>query len=143
MITQDVNISRCDWVVHLYYSVSRPSDVDEVLDNLSLIDCPQAIIRRARKTLSMADFDTGITFTNSSLRETIIVVREASSPAEFFNSITHESRHLEAHIAKALGLDPFGEEICYIAGEFAKSIYPLTKLFLCDGGSCQNQVESS
>lgn len=141
MIRQRVNIERCAWTVHVYYSMDRRADVDDVLRRLSLMDCPDNVIERAEKILAPPMYDTGITFTNPTMRETVIVISRASSPAEFFNSVTHESRHLEAHISQALGLDPFGEEICYVAGEFAMNIFPIVRGFLCHG--CQNHVSSS
>lgn len=116
---------------------------NDIIRELERIDCPAHIVREADSLLRKGIENNWLTYTNRTLRHTVLVIGTASSAAEFFNSLTHESRHLEAHIADTFSLDPFGEEICYIAGEFAKSIYPLTKLFLCDRGSCQNQVESS
>lgn len=56
-------------------------------------------------------------------------VTKSTSPEEFFNSLTHKSRHLEAHIAQTLNLDPYGEEICYVSGEIAEKLLPTAQEF--------------
>lgn len=80
--------------------------------------------------VSVEDILCGLTYTNTRLQETVMVIGEATSPEEFFNSLTHESRHLEAHIAQTLNLDPYGEDICYVSGEIAEKLLPTANEFL-------------
>lgn len=103
---------------------------NDVLDALGGIDCPEPIINETEELLRRSAENTGITYTNRKLRTSVLVIGEASSPAEFLNSLAHESRHLEAHIAQMLGLDPFGEEICYIAGEIAAKMFGIVRRHL-------------
>ena len=35
------------------------------------------------------------------------------------------------HIAEALGIDPFGEELQYLAGEIGRKTYPVARIYLC------------
>lgn len=127
-----INIDRCSWIVYVFYAV-REKDVDMVVNQLRNIVCPYTIMREAAEHLLSGEDNSGLTYTNTRLKETVLVIGEATSPEEFFNSLTHETRHLEAHIAQALDLDPFGEEVCYIAGEIAGKLFTLAEPFLCQG----------
>lgn len=119
----------CGWSVAVFCG-RLDVMADGVLDALDGIDCPEPIIDEAEELLRRSAENTGLTYTNRKLRTSVLVIGEASSPAEFFNSLTHESRHLEAHIAQTLGLDPFGEEICYIAGEIAAKMFGIVRRHL-------------
>lgn len=116
----------CGWSVAVFCG-RLDAIADGVLDALDDIDCPEPIIDEAEELLRRSAENTGLTYTNRKLRTSVLAIGEASSPAEFFNSLTHESRHLEAHIAQTLGLDPFGEEICYIAGEIAAKMFGIVR----------------
>ena len=35
------------------------------------------------------------------------------------------------HIAEALGIDPFGEELQYLAGKIGRKTYPVARMYLC------------
>lgn len=119
----------CGWSVAVFCG-RLDVMADGVLDALDGIDCPEPIIDEAEELLRRSAENTGLTYTNRKLRTSVLVIGEASSPAEFFNGLTHESRHLEAHIAQTLGLDPFGEEICYIAGEIAAKMFGIVRRHL-------------
>ena len=74
----------------------------------------------------------GITFSNDSMRETVIVIGETTCPAQFSHSFDHEKHHLAMHIAKVDGIDPFGEELAYLVGEIGYQTFPIAKRFLCE-----------
>lgn len=119
----------CGWSVSVF--CGRLDEMaSDIVDALEGIDCPEPIIDEAEELLRKNAENTGLTYTNRKLRATVLVIGEASSPEEFFNSLTHESRHLEAHIAQTLGLDPFGEKICYIAGEIAGKMFGIVRRYL-------------
>ena len=61
-----------------------------------------------------------------------MVVGLTSSPAEFLNSFDHERKHLEAHIAQAYDIYPYGEEIAYLSGDIAQMLVEDVQLFICD-----------
>lgn len=135
-IRKDFHVARCDWEVSAFCgSLHRMRD--DIVRELEMIDCPEHIIREADSLLRKGIENNGLTYTNRTLRHTVLVIGTASSAAEFFNSLTHESRHLEAHIADTFSLDPFGEEICYIAGEIAANLFPLAQPYLCYNSSSE------
>lgn len=130
MKADTIHIDRCGWIVYVFYAV-QPADVDVVVNYLRNIVCPYTIMKEAAEHLLTGDKNSGLTYTNTRLQETVMVIGEATSPEEFFNSLTHESRHLEAHIAQTMNLDPYGEEICYVSGEIAEKLLPTAVPFLC------------
>ena len=61
------------------------------------------------------------------------MIGRASSVFEFQNTYDHEKGHVTMHIAKALGIDPFGEELQYLAGDIGRKTYPVARMYLCAG----------
>lgn len=70
-----------------------------------------------------------------------MVIGITSSAAQFQNSYDHERKHLEAHIAAALGIDPWGEEICYLSGEIGQLMFEKARLMLCDCDCCKHKKQ--
>lgn len=130
MIADTIHIDRYGWTVYVLYAV-QPDDVDVVVNYLRNIVCPYTIMKEAAEHLLTGEENSGLTYTNTRLQETVMVIGEATSPEEFFNSLTHESRHLEVHIAQTMNLDPYGEEVCYMAGDIAEKLLPTAMQFLC------------
>lgn len=61
-----------------------------------------------------------------------MVIGKQDSKSQLINTIAHESRHLQQHIADADGLDESGEEVCYLIGAINQIIFDycyLLKLF--------------
>ena len=81
----------------------------------------------------------GITFYNSNTRESIIVIGETSCPAEFAHSYDHEKLHLAMHIAKVDDIDPFSEDLPYLAGDIGFYMFPIAKRFLCE--HCREEMQ--
>lgn len=131
MITHDIYIKRADWNVRVYISVST-YHADEILDDLIYLGCRGNNLKRAKESLWNNELNTGLTYSNTNSRETVIVIARASSGSEYWNSIDHEKQHLLQDIASADGIDIFGEEISYISGEFIRDLYKVAKPILCD-----------
>lgn len=62
-----------------------------------------------------------------------MVIACTSSADEFANSLQHEQRHLERHIAESIGIDPYSEDASYLAGDISAAMFPCAKKLLCDG----------
>jgi hypothetical protein len=88
--------------------------------------------RQAFENLSMGNLNTGLCYSNYSMRKSVLVIALTSSPAEFINSWHHELEHLESHIGKVFNLNPTGEDIAYLSGELAMEMYPRIKHLICD-----------
>lgn len=76
--------------------------------------------------------NTGLTYSSIRNRQSIMVISDTSSPAQFMNSYDHERYHLVSHIEDAFGIDPASEEAAYLAGHIGQLMYPKARLFMCE-----------
>ena len=140
MIRQQSDISKYDWKVEVYYAVDCYY-TDEIMGKLYDIGCRGDDLQTAYENLSAGKPDTGLTYSNYGTRQTVMVIGITSSAAQFQNSYDHERKHLEAHIAAALGIDPWGEEICYLSGEIGQLMFEKARLMLCDCDCCKHKKQ--
>ena len=132
MIRQKITLPDYDnWTIYAYYATTRYA-VDEIMERLWEIGMDANNARQAFENLSMGNLNTGLCYSNYSMRKSVLVIALTSSPAEFINSWLHELEHLESHIGKVFNLDPTGEDIAYLSGELAMEMYPRIKHLLCD-----------
>lgn len=131
MIRQKIYLPKYDWAVYCYYAVSTYY-VDEIMERLYEIGVDANNAFEAYKNMSAGELDTGLCYSNYSLHKSVMVVSNASSPAEFFNSLSHEIRHLTSHIAKTFNLSSTGEPVAYLSGEISREIYPKVCHLLCN-----------
>lgn len=131
MITQEFCLPRYGWRVRVYYAVTtywRGMILRDMYDT----GCRGGRLERARRSLASGDVNTGITYSNMSRRETVMVISLTSSPAEFLNSWEHEKKHLARHVEQAFGIDPYSEQAAYLEGEIAQKMFSIAKKFLCE-----------
>lgn len=140
MVRQDFHIDSADWDVTVFYPVSS-LNVTRIICELRKAGCSNRNLQRAYSNLFAHKENTGMTFSNTSERKSIIVLGFASSADEYANSICHERRHLVTHIAQDLGLDPYGEEVCYLDGEVAGKMFRITKQLVCP--TCLSKLRAS
>lgn len=119
-----------NWHVKFFLAVDGYY-TEDIINELKDINCEKSNLKKAFSNLSSGQVNTGLTYSNSELRESIMVIGLASSGEQFMNSLVHESKHLEAHIGKALGLDPYSEDTAYLAGEIAQKLYRFTNKLSC------------
>lgn len=131
MIERQINIQRYDWMLNIYYAVTQYHSA-HIMDDLMRIRCPEKIMRRVYANLCRKTMDTGFTYSNKRIRETVMVIGLHSSPSEFLNSLEHEVRHLIDDISSASGIASSGEEVAYLTGDINQLIAPDVQLFLCD-----------
>ena len=106
-------------------------DTDTVLDLMDEANISADKIEAAERILSNFQPDSGLTASSSKSRSSVCVIGRASSVFEFQNTYDHEKGHVTMHIAEALGIDPFGEELQYLAGEIGRKTYPVARIYLC------------
>ncbi len=131
MIVQDIYLPHYDWHCKIFYSVTTYWKED-ILRDLKRIGCEGKKYRTAKRNLGLGKLNTGLTYSNMDMRESIMVIARTSSAAEFAHSYDHEKGHLAKHIALAFDIDPFGEELQYLSGDIAKKMFPVAKTFMCD-----------
>lgn len=140
MIKQDISLPRYRWRVRVYYAVTRMY-CNDIMSDLYDIGCRGENLQTAYENLREGRVNTGLTFSNYDLRATVMVIARTSTPAQFLNSYDHERKHLEAHIADAYGLDPYGEEIAYLCGKIGELLYPVSRKFVCEHCRCELRSE--
>lgn len=138
MIVQDFHLKRYKWHVRVYYAVHRYWTGDIVRD-LRGAGCWGRQLRTALENLRRGELNTGITYSNFGRRETVMVISLTSTAAEFLNSWMHEMQHLCRHVAAAFGIDPYGEEAAYLAGDVGQRMFPVARRFLCD--CCRGKMQ--
>lgn len=138
MIKRDLYIKKYDWQVYIFYRVTCYY-TDEIIGLLKSIGCPEYKAREAYDNLMSCKLDTGVTYSNFRLRKSVMVISKTSSPEEFSNSIKHECRHLEDHIATAFRMPLGGEEVAYLAGYLGAKLYKDMQLFICNCHRHQNE----
>lgn len=105
MIVQDFYIPEYDWEVRVYYAVDCYY-TGRIMADLRRVGCRGADLMDAFRNMRSCNLNTGITYSNTRDRQTVMVIALTSSPGEFQNSWDHEKGHLCRHISKAFGIDP-------------------------------------
>lgn len=132
MIRQKITLPKCDyWEIYAYYA-STKYEVDEIMEKLWEIGVDSTNARQAFENLSSGDLNTGLCYSNYSLRKSVLVVALTSSPAEFLDSLTHEATHVCVHIATTLGINHKSEDFAYLVGDLCREMYPYVSHKLCN-----------
>lgn len=131
MIRQRFDLPRYGWRCYAYYVVTHP-DAGEILGMLERIGCDGRTLDRAYGNLTSGKLDTGLTYSNSRSRETVMVFAKTSNAKQFQQSYQHETGHMKDHIALAFGISPHGEEIQYIGDEVVDATWEIARKLLCD-----------
>lgn len=131
MIRAKIYLPKYDWVIYAYIAVHEYYTY-EILDKMRSIGADRHVLARAHRNLTAGELNNGLTFSNAEIGATVWVVALTSSAEEFFNTIVHEIRHLQQHIADAYGIEPDGEEVCYMCGEIALRLFPYCRGLLCE-----------
>lgn len=137
MIVQDIYLPEYDWHCKVFYSVTTYW-IEDILDELKRIGCSDNKYRKAKKNLRFGELNTGLTYSNARIGESVMVIAKTSSADEFAHSYDHEKGHLAKHIALAYAIDPYGEEFQYMSGDIAKKMFPIAKKFMCE--CCRKKI---
>ena len=133
MRTSRIYIPQYSWNVTAFFDVSA-EDEDEIVKELQFIRCPGTTVERVEGNLRRGRLDTGFTYSNRLMRESVMVVGRASSPREFLNSYVHELRHLVDDIAVTSFIPMRGEGVGYLCGELSWEWWEDIRHFL---GTCR------
>lgn len=131
MFTQEIYLKSAKWMVVIFHEADEMW-ADEIIDSLIEIGCRVDKLEDASRMLWGGMLNEGITYSNISKRQTAMVIGHTTSGMEYWNSLDHEKLHLLQDISLADGINPFGEEISYISGEFIGEVYTKAKDLLCD-----------
>lgn len=124
MKRQVIHIPKYGWKVYVYYDTT-PYDTEELLGKLYQMGCSENGILRTCRQLLEGEYNNGFTYSNRTLKQSVVSLGRASEFAQFLNSFVHELQHLSTHIAQTYDIPLDGEEICYLSGGIAKEMYPI------------------
>lgn len=138
MIKQKFRLDRFDWEITIFYAV-HGYYVEDIMDDLKRIGIRGKKLAKAEENLTSGEINSGLTYVNNG--EAICVIGIASSAAQYMDSIVHEVMHLAKFIGKAEGLDPYGEEVCYMGGEIGRKMWPKSKLLTSECGCYTRRID--
>lgn len=128
MIMQGFPIGNNDWFCEVFYAVHQ-ENLWEAYKKLIQTGCPDYMAQQACMVLSQKN--KAYTFSNFKTRHTVILLSEATSPEQMYDSIQHETKHAVEHISEYYGLNPKGETSAYLQGEIARLMFPAVALAVC------------
>ena len=123
MIKDNFNI--LDWNVQILYECSC-DDIDYIIETLKEIKCPNKFIKEALNNLETCNLNIGLTYSNITLRSSVIVINKTSSFSELINTIAHEYYHLICHISKILDIKD-EERLAYLNGDLNMRSYNIVR----------------
>lgn len=126
----NIYLRKYDWLVRVFVGVHKLNS-NLIVRSLSDFGCHGDNLNEAYEVLYQGKKNTGICFSNPRERMSVIVISVTTSAKEFFNSVVHEVSHLVCHIAVEDRINLEGEELCYLAGDTARALYPHIKELLC------------
>ena len=110
-----------NWNVTILYECTC-DDIDYIIETLKDIHCPNKFIKEALNNLETCNLNIGLTYSNLTLKSSVIVINKTSSFSQLINTISHEYFHLINHIAKALKIED-EEELAYLNGDLNMRSY--------------------
>lgn len=131
MIRQRIYYKPFDWRLFVYYIVTEP-DAEEIMERLEGVGCKGQNLASAYDNLTSGRLDTGLTYSNQSSRESVVVIAKTSTALEFLLSLTHEMGHCACHIAESCDIPLGGEEVRYISDGLLERTWPISRELLCD-----------
>ena len=113
------------WNIQILYECSC-DDIDFIIRTLKEIKCPNKFIKEALNNLETCNLNIGLTYSNITLRSSVIVINKTSSFSQLINTIAHEYYHLICHISKALDIED-EEKLAYLNGDLNMRSYNFVK----------------
>lgn len=139
MIVQDIYLEDYDWNIRVYYAVDQYF-ISNILIDLIDMDCDKDVFFRIKRLMEMHKKNIGFAYSNIEKRCSLILIGITDDASEFQSTFDHEKGHVVMHISKALGINPFGEEYQYLAGEVGKQMFEKAHILLCD--NCRRHISN-
>ena len=131
MIQFKTRFEKYNWDIEIFIVIKNVNP-NIIQDELESMDCPLHIMHKSFKLLTTG-INSGFTYTNKKLNKSILVINVSSSSDEYINTFAHEKNHVEMHICKKYGIDPYSEEAAELSGELAQLlIVPMTSGLLAE-----------
>ena len=90
-----------NWRITILYETTC-DDIDFIIETLMDIKCPVKYINKALDNLQECKLNSGLTYSNTRLKSSVIIINKTSSFSQLINTIAHEYFHLICHISDVL-----------------------------------------
>lgn len=127
MIAQYIRIDDDAWDLVVYYDVTK-DDFVRIVDALEEIECSKDDIEKALDTLS--NKNTGLTYSDTERRISIVCISEATSPDQFISTAIHEADHVQAHICQHYNVKLDSEKAAYLIGYIVRRMYKILRIYV-------------
>lgn len=117
-----------DWEIKVFL-IKNKYNVEKVIEALWKLGCNSKQATEAYEDIKEIRFNVGFTYSNFLLKKSIMLIGLQESDSQLINTIVHESRHLQQHIALVKGLDQNGEGVCHLIGRISQILYDFCKKY--------------
>ena len=114
-----------NWKITVLYETTC-NNIDYIIETLKDIKCPNYYINRALDNLEECKLNSGLTYSNSKLKSSVIIITKTSSFAQLINTISHEYFHLICHISQSLNIKD-EEELANLNGNLNMRSYKIVE----------------
>lgn len=128
MIKSTINIAGY-WSVVLFVNVDY-DNFDVIESALTDILAPISVIDEIYDKISY-ELNSGVTFTNSNFKTSIVCINKASSKEELMNTISHEADHVQDDICKYYDVPLDSEQAAYLIGYLVGKMYYHSRRLFC------------
>ena len=117
------------WSVVLFVDVDY-DDFDIIESALTDILAPISIIDEIYDKISYK-INSGVTFTNSDYRTSVVCINKGSTREQVINTISHEADHVQDIICKYYDVPLDSEQAAYLIGYLVGKIYYQSRRLFC------------
>lgn len=114
-------------------------NAEDIEEALFWADAPDSIVQQVQTKVFAERRDEGFTYSDPSLRRSVVAIGKTSTGPEFLNTTVHEIVHLALHIAQEDGIDPYSEELAYLIGDITREVSDLVCEQSCP--HCHNRYD--
>ena len=115
------SFSILSWNITILYECDC-NDIDYIIETLKDIYCPNKYIKEAINNLESCNLNIGLTYSNTKLKSSVIIINKTTSFGQLINTISHEYYHLICHMSKTLRIKD-EEELAYLNGDLNMRSY--------------------
>ena len=128
MIKSTINVAGY-WSIILFVNVDY-DNFDVIESALTDILAPISVIDEIYDKISY-ELNSGVTFTNSNFKTSIVCINKASSKEELMNTISHEADHIQDDICKYYDVPLDSEQAAYLIGYLVGKMYYHSRRLFC------------
>lgn len=128
MIKSVINVAGY-WSIVLFVNVDYDK-FDVIESALTDILAPISVIDEIYDKISYK-LNSGVTFTNSKYRTSVVCINETTTREELINTISHEADHIQDDICKYYDVPLDSEQAAYLIGYLIGKMYYVSRSLFC------------